>query len=97
MGDPSLKITKETGEEMEILGFNIYRDDVQINEALINENSYIDNDVVNGTTYSYKVELVTDEGSVFSNALELTPYALPDVTLEGIAKHGAVELSWTIN
>lgn len=63
-----------TTRDAEFLGYNVYRDEVVINDELITETSYEDTDVVNGTTYVYYVTAVYEEGeSDPSNTVEATP------------------------
>ncbi len=72
-------------EEVEVDGFNIYRSDQpegayeQLNTELITDNMYQDNNVVNETTYYYKVSAVVDEyfESLLSEAYEATPIEFP--------------------
>jgi hypothetical protein len=59
---------------LELLGFNVYRDDVMINADLVTETEFEDTDVVNDVTYSYYVTAVYDLGeSDPSNTVEATP------------------------
>ena len=58
----------------ELLGYNVYRDDVLVNAALVTETEYEDTNVVNGVTYTYYVTAVYDLGeSEPSNEVEATP------------------------
>lgn len=60
--------------DLEIAGYNIYRDGEKINQELIEETSYIDSEVTDGQTYNYTVTVVyTDKGeSSGSNNLKIT-------------------------
>ncbi len=54
-----------------LLGYNVYRDDEQINETTSSSPSYIDENLLNGT-YEYYVTAVYDEGeSDPSNTVEV--------------------------
>ncbi len=55
--------------------YNVYRDNVQIDSS--SDNSYVDNSVLNNTTYFYQVTAVYSDGeeSGPSNSVELTPQA----------------------
>ena len=76
---------EEFWPQVEIDGYNLYRaespDDVflQINPEIITETSYTDENVVNGTTYYYKLKAVKDEGfeTPFSDVYEATPIDFP--------------------
>jgi len=71
--------------EVGIDGYNLYRAEspedpfLQINTQIITETSYSDNDVVNGTTYYYKLKAVKDEfyETPFSGIYEATPLNFP--------------------
>ncbi len=71
--------------EVGIDGYNLYRAEspeepfVIINSDIITETSYTDNDVVNGTTYYYKLKAVKDEfyETPFSDIYEATPLNFP--------------------
>ncbi|MBW6515599.1 MAG: S8 family serine peptidase [Candidatus Cloacimonetes bacterium] len=80
-----------------LLGYNIYRDSVQINSSLILNPEFTDSNVVNGTTYSYYVKAQYDEGeSGRSNIVTARPsgviYLEEDFT--GVAV-GDIPLDWT--
>ncbi|MCF7813024.1 MAG: hypothetical protein K9N40_00930, partial [Candidatus Cloacimonetes bacterium] len=76
---------EEFWPEVGIDGYNLYRaenpDDpfIQINQDLITETSYVDDDVVNGTTYYYKLKATKDNGfeTPFSQVYEATPINFP--------------------
>lgn len=59
---------------LEIAGYNVYRDGVKINDALVGDNEYLDTNVVDGETYTYVVKAVyVDRGeSANSNAVVIT-------------------------
>lgn len=53
------------------LGYNVYRDEVQINEDTVTSTSYLDENLLNGT-YGYYVTALYDEGeSVPSDTIEV--------------------------
>ena len=59
-----------------LLGYNVYRDDEQINEELLTVTEYLDTDVINKVTYSYYVTALYDEGeSGPSNRVLATPFS----------------------
>jgi len=77
LGGSELTITWKTESELDIIGFNLLRSEseagpfVQINDELIppaddpnvgGEHSYIDRDVVKGTTYYYKLVTIDRQG-----------------------------------
>ncbi len=56
-----------------ILGYNVYKNGVKLNSALITESAYTDNSVARNATYSYRVAAVYDEGeSEMSNTATAT-------------------------
>lgn len=46
---------------LEIAGYNVYRDGVRINEALVEETEFVDNNVAEGEEYTYVVTVVYKE------------------------------------
>lgn len=59
-----------------VLGYNVYRDDEQINDELLDVTEYLDIDVINKVTYRYHVTAVYDEGeSEPSNRVLATPFS----------------------
>ena len=59
---------------LEIAGYNVYRDGVKINDALVEDTEFIDNNVVEGEQYTYVVTVVyTGKGeSAASNESVIT-------------------------
>ncbi len=76
---------EEFWPEVGIDGYNLYRSDepngtfLQLNGELITETSFIDEDVINGTTYYYKLKAVKGNGyeTAFSDVYEATPISFP--------------------
>ncbi|MDD3049947.1 MAG: M1 family aminopeptidase [Candidatus Cloacimonetes bacterium] len=72
-------------EDVEINGYDIYRANSsygeysKINDTLIEENYFIDDNVVDGNTYFYKIVTVDTEDFIsdFSEPVEATPISLP--------------------
>ena len=61
------------GGSAELQGYDVYRDGVKINSALVEDNSYVDTTAVEGQTYTYVVVAVLDLGSGKpSNAATIT-------------------------
>ncbi|MBI9031748.1 hypothetical protein JEZ13_07095, partial [bacterium] len=61
-----------------LLGYNIYRNDIQINETTIETTSFSDSDIQNNQIYNYYVIAVFNEGeSIKSNPLQIN-YSLLD-------------------
>ena len=63
-----------TGEtDRAIHGYNVYKNGVKINSALLTESAYIDNGVARNASYTYTVTAVYDEGeSSMSNSATAT-------------------------
>jgi len=62
-------------------GYNLYRDGVQVQSSL-QGNSYLDNNVVNGTTYQYYVTAIYGlEESDPSNSVSATPSAVQTIDI----------------
>lgn len=85
-------------ERLELLGYNIYRNNVAINTELVTDSDYLDTDVEFDINYTYYVTVVYDEGeSGPSNSVSITlepPYLYPPQNLSALAGNGSVELSW---
>ncbi len=74
-------------EDIMLMGYNIYRDGQKINSEILGETEYIDADVTNGTTYTYKVTAVYDKGeSVYSNAcvVEYIVTGIEEAAMSGV-------------
>lgn len=54
--------TPEAGSTGTLMGYNVYRDNVKINDALVEETEFVDSDVVPYETYTYYVEAVYSDG-----------------------------------
>ena len=52
----------ETGSTGTLMGYNVYRDNAKINDALVEETEFVDSDVVPYETYTYHVEAVYSDG-----------------------------------
>ncbi|HPR17739.1 MAG TPA: M1 family aminopeptidase [Candidatus Cloacimonadota bacterium] len=75
---------EEFWPEVGVDGYNLYRSEdpavnfVQINSELITSTNYADENVVNGTTYYYKLKAIKDEYETpFSETYEATPINFP--------------------
>ena len=63
---------QETQNSRARLGYNVYRDSIQINTVTVMDTLFIDDNVENRQTYSYYVTALYDEGeSVASNLIEV--------------------------
>jgi hypothetical protein len=87
LGTTELTITWTTESELDIIGFNLLRSELEdgpytrINDELIppamdpnvgGEHSFVDQEVVNGVTYYYKLESIDRQG----NSTESEPIAI---------------------
>ena len=71
--------------ELALMGYNIYRDNIKINDALINETAYCDATAENNMSYKYAVTVMYDLGeSGFSNEVLITSITGIDNVEEGI-------------
>lgn len=84
-GNWALKATLEIREDVltskanKKLGYNIYRDDMQINRELVNTTTYLD-DSGDGGKFIYKVAAVYSEcGEIFSNGLSMNVTGIEDL------------------
>jgi hypothetical protein len=76
---------EEFWPEVNIDGYNLYRSEsengnyIQLNSNLITTTNFIDEDVVNGTTYFYKLKACRDNGyeTPFSEVYSATPSSFP--------------------
>lgn len=66
-------------------GYNIYRDGVKINEEPVKEESYVDQNVINGKEYAYHVSVLWDKGeSPLSNEFKVVAAsAIDNVVADG--------------
>lgn len=72
-----------------VIGYNIYRDGIKINDAVVTENKYVDN-LTSSTSetdnHSYNVTAVYAEGeSGLSNTYETVPSGIDDTHTDGIS------------
>lgn len=89
LSDPSVTISWEIGSQLDIQGFNIYRDSmvdttlVRVNDILITgsddvlapqEFSYVDHPTGDQAEYRYLIEIVATDGS--TNRLEAQTYRI---------------------
>lgn len=75
---------------LEIAGYNVYRDGVKINDAPVADCEYVDSNVVEGTQYTYVVTVVyTDKGE--SKASNEVVIKRENVSVDGIGD-GAVSI-----
>lgn len=75
---------------LEIAGYNVYRDGVKINEAPVADCEYVDSNVVEGTQYTYVVTVVyTDKGE--SKGSDEVVITREGVSVDGIGD-GAVSI-----
>lgn len=74
-------------EEINLQGYNIYRNGIKINEELVQNNEYTDENVTNGQNYVYQITAVWDKGeSGLSNAVNITATTSIDESLEDTIK-----------
>lgn len=60
---------------LEISGFNVYRDGVKVNETPVEETSYVDTTAISGETHTYQVTVVyTDKGESAGSNLATIKY-----------------------
>lgn len=75
------------GEKLQIEGYNVYRDGVKINDALIEDTEFVDTHVASGEEYTYVVTAVfTDKGeSGPSNEVVIKNTGVGSVFGEGVS------------
>ncbi|KJS03054.1 MAG: hypothetical protein VR65_02055 [Desulfobulbaceae bacterium BRH_c16a] len=99
-GDNKLSVAWSANSETDLAGYNILRDGVKINTALITATTYTDADLTEGTDYSYQIAAVDKSGkeSLASDTVSATAGkpAVP-VGLAAVSGNGEVVLSWTGN
>ena len=72
MVDDVTYIPAGAAHNLEIKGYNVYRDGVKLNEAVVEGTSYTDANVEDGKTYTYKVTVDYNKGeSAASNSAEV--------------------------
>ncbi len=87
-GDQTVELVWDTNDEDDLEGYNLYRaeesfSDVSdmdpVNDELLSETEFTDEDVQNGTTYYYRLTAVdgNDNESSTSSEVEVTPFANP--------------------
>lgn len=82
----------------ELLGYNVYRNNTQINTAVITEDYYQDEDVTNGVLYHYHIRTVYSGGlSEPSNTVSIAP-AIPALypprNLTAEVENEEIHLQW---
>jgi len=86
-----------TDESTKELAFEIERDDILIHTTDEDVESYTDDDISFGSTYSYRVRAVAgSESSPWTTAEVVAYLPLAPSTLTATAGDGTVDLSWTI-
>ena len=80
----------------QVIGFNIYRDGVKVNDYLITETHFIDKGLDDETQYSYAVEAVySDDSSLVSESI--TAYTTPMLGVESVditVNVNEIQLDW---
>ncbi len=99
-GDAEVTLTWDVNGEPDIDGYVLLRDGVEI--ATLTGTSYVDTDVINGTTYTYTVVAVDAAGgrSPESDPVDATPADAPPVAPTGLvadAGDAEVALTWDVN
>jgi hypothetical protein len=93
--DGLVELFWEAPDPRNLLGYNVYRDDNQINTEIVTETEYSDSEVANNITYSYFVSAVYDSGeSAASNTVETTPLAAPHSLAAEVVDTYHVLLLW---
>ena len=92
--ETNVYLTWDAADEsiLDLLGYNIYRNDVQINGEVITDTEYLDNGLAEGT-YSYYVTAVYNEG-------ESEPTEVVQVEIVIMASYGditLVDIPWVLN
>ncbi len=77
-------------QDRAFLGYNLYRDGTILNNELITDNFYLDNDIIHGNTYSYFLTNVLDEG-------ESGPSNIVDIFAVSFAGAGTQDQPYLIN
>ncbi len=73
--DMQVELNWDAPADRVLLGYNIYRDDVQLNADVVEETFFTDTNVENFVTYTYYVTAVYTEGeSSPSSSVEATPH-----------------------
>ena len=88
-----------------LAGYNVYRDGVKINSAIVTDNLYSDSTVSGGKTYSYAVAAVDGAGNVSGKspassvttpaALDTTPPSKPANLKAAATTINSVTLTWS--
>lgn len=80
----------------QVIGFNIYRNGVKVNDFLVTETRFIDNGLVEEAIYNYMVEAVfSDETTLMSGSLEA--YTTPMLGIEDFTINvnvNEIQLDW---
>ena len=81
----------------DLLGYNVYRDGVVINAALVTDTEYLDIGLPDGF-YQYWVTALYDEGeSVPSNTVDVTISTVPTATAPFVIADSPDPLTWSFN
>lgn len=81
---------------LSLYGFNVYRDGLKINDAIVEEPMFVDNNVEVGTNHNYNVTVIYDKGeSAFSNTANVTSTGITNVESSNsavYATNGAIHI-----
>ena len=83
-------------DQTRVIGFNIYRDGVKVNDFLVTESHFLDDGLRDETSYTYRVEAVlSDDTSVMSDSLSVhTPPLLGVENVEVNVDVNEIQLDW---
>ncbi len=81
----------------DFIGYNVYRDNTQINPEVVSSDEYLDSDVVNGISYEYYVTAVYDDGeSDASNTAVAIPYGNEPIAIQPALGDGSANNPYEI-
>jgi hypothetical protein len=93
-GNGTVEIDWNDNPESDLLGYEVYRDGVEVNLALVVESRYVDGGLTNGTRYCYRVRAVGPGGeSPDSDEACATPCTSPTTGF----RRGDADVSGAVN
>lgn len=92
---PRNGLENNTAKVSVLLGYNIYRNNLLVNQEPVTDTLFVDQSVTNNVSYRYRVTAAFSNGeSRFTNMAEATPSMPRPTNLTAVADNTAITLQW---